>query len=141
MLAHRTSPSRSVSSDLERLLPLPEPRGVGRVPVPTRTETESVSCFALSTMSIAAISAIGQRSMSADMLGVPIATSPAGEVVGRGGVEPPTSRLSGVRSNHLSYRPSGPVQADRALVIARVLVEPTGIEPVTSCLQSTRSPS
>ena len=28
------------------------------------------------------------------------------EVVGRGGLEPPTSRLSGVRSNHLSYRPS-----------------------------------
>ena len=27
-------------------------------------------------------------------------------VVGRGGLEPPTSRLSGVRSNHLSYRPS-----------------------------------
>ena len=26
-------------------------------------------------------------------------------VVGRGGLEPPTSRLSGVRSNHLSYRP------------------------------------
>ena len=29
-------------------------------------------------------------------------------VVGRGGVEPPTSRLSGVRSNHLSYRPPRP---------------------------------
>ena len=29
------------------------------------------------------------------------------EMVGRGGLEPPTSRLSGVRSNHLSYRPSG----------------------------------
>ena len=27
-------------------------------------------------------------------------------VVGRGGLEPPTSRLSGVRSNHLSYRPT-----------------------------------
>ena len=28
-----------------------------------------------------------------------------GMLVGRGGFEPPTSRLSGVRSNHLSYRP------------------------------------
>ena len=27
-------------------------------------------------------------------------------LVGRGGLEPPTSRLSGVRSNHLSYRPN-----------------------------------
>ena len=26
-------------------------------------------------------------------------------LVGLGGLEPPTSRLSGVRSNHLSYRP------------------------------------
>ena len=29
----------------------------------------------------------------------------ANNLVGRGGLEPPTSRLSGVRSNHLSYRP------------------------------------
>ena len=29
------------------------------------------------------------------------------KVVGLGGFEPPTSRLSGVRSNHLSYGPSG----------------------------------
>ena len=31
--------------------------------------------------------------------------SPQIAVVGREGVEPSTSRLSGVRSNHLSYRP------------------------------------
>ena len=29
-------------------------------------------------------------------------------MVGLGGLEPPTSRLSGVRSNHLSYRPAPP---------------------------------
>ena len=35
-------------------------------------------------------------------------------MVGRGGVEPPTSRLSGVRSNHLSYRPPCTHAATRA---------------------------
>ena len=30
----------------------------------------------------------------------------AKRLVGLGGLEPPTSRLSGVRSNHLSYKPS-----------------------------------
>ena len=30
------------------------------------------------------------------------------KLVGLGGVEPPTSPLSGVRSNQLSYRPQGP---------------------------------
>jgi hypothetical protein len=34
-------------------------------------------------------------------------------MVGRGGVEPPTSRLSGVRSNHLSYRPSSGVRSQK----------------------------
>jgi hypothetical protein len=108
---------------------------------------------------------------------------PAGKVVGRGGVEPPTSRLSGVRSNHLSYRPIGPSpgagrssidrpacatppapcrlrrqdgvvepaapkarhgrsgRRNRNAGSARALVEPTGIEPVTPCLQSRCSPS
>ena len=33
------------------------------------------------------------------------ATPPDAQVVGLGGLEPPTSPLSGVRSNHLSYRP------------------------------------
>ena len=37
-------------------------------------------------------------------------------MVGRGGLEPPTSRLSGVRSNHLSYRP----------ILLWMLVERTG---------------
>ena len=34
-------------------------------------------------------------------------------VVGLGRIELPTSRLSGVRSNHLSYRPFGPFVGDR----------------------------
>jgi hypothetical protein len=41
-------------------------------------------------------------------------------LVGPGGIEPPTSPLSGVRSSHLSYRPKG------------MLVELVGIEPATS---------
>ena len=40
------------------------------------------------------------------MLSPRVPPAPDETVVGRGGLEPPTSRLSGVRSNHLSYRPS-----------------------------------
>ena len=62
-------------------------------------------------------------------------------MVGRGGLEPPTLRLSGVRSNHLSYRPGSgepvtpvgvPEPSGGEARSARDLVEPTGIEPVTS---------
>src|SRR5258708_6001339 len=49
--------------------------------------------------------------------------------MGPGGVEPPTSRLSGVRSNHLSYRPrcSLPLPAGTllrlALLVGIILLE------------------
>ena len=55
------------------------------------------------------------------------------KLVGSSGLEPPTSRLSGVRSNHLSYEP--------IYYPLRVVVEMNGIEPMTPCLQSRCSPS
>ena len=39
--------------------------------------------------------------------------STAARMVGLGGLEPPASPLSGVRSNHLSYRPGKSGGADR----------------------------
>ena len=51
------------------------------------------------------------------------------KLVGWSGLEPPTSRLSGVCSNQLSYQPMFN------------LVEMIGFEPVTSCLQGRRSPN
>lgn len=54
-------------------------------------------------------------------------------VVGLGGLEPPASPLSGVRSNHLSYRPN--------VLTDWLVVELVGIEPTTPCLQSRCSPS
>ena len=47
------------------------------------------------------------------------------QMVGQTGLEPVTPRLSSVCSNQLSYRP--------------ILVEVTGFEPMTFCLQSRRS--
>ena len=49
------------------------------------------------------------------------------KLVGQNGLEPSTSRLSVVCSSQLSYWP--------------ILVEISGIEPLTSCLQGRRSPS
>ena len=51
----------------------------------------------------------------------------ARSLVGSSGFEPPTSRLSGARSNQLSYEPA--------------LVEMNGLEPMTPCLQSRCSPN
>ena len=48
-------------------------------------------------------------------------------LVGSSGLEPPTSRLSGARSNRLSYEP--------------LMVEMSGIEPLTPCLQGRCSPN
>ena len=67
-------------------------------------------------------------------------------LVGLSGLEPPTSRLSGVRSNRLSYKPIFGLEAVFApctLLLANsfALVEMNGIEPMTPCLQSRCSPS
>ena len=68
-------------------------------------------------------------------------------MVGLSGLEPPTSRLSGVRSNRLSYKPISwirggcPAPCTLILLDISVLVEMNGIEPMTPCLQSRCSPS
>ena len=57
-------------------------------------------------------------------------------LVGSSGLEPPTSRLSGERSNQLSYEPMPPVLRP----FPHLLVEMKGIEPLTPCLQGRCSP-
>ena len=69
------------------------------------------------------------------------------KLVGLRGLEPPTSRLSGVRSNHLSYKPMFLIRSCESLkrigirFFLKPLVEICGIEPQTPCLQSRCSPS
>ena len=48
---------------------------------------------------------------------IPTLASLTLRVVGLSGLEPPTSPLSGVRSNHLSYRPKG-----NAVIVYTVLI-------------------
>ena len=65
-------------------------------------------------------------------------------LVGTSGLEPPTSRLSGVCSNQLSYVPvlNSPKVLFKALFNSKnCLVEVSGIEPLTPCLQGRCSPS
>ena len=52
-------------------------------------------------------------------------------MVGLGGLEPPTSSLSGMRSSQLSYRPSKHLRTVEAIP-GLPLVELVGIEPATS---------
>ena len=77
---------------------------------------------------------------------------PFQEVVGSSGLEPPTSRLSGVRSNHLSYEPislvprrlvSRPVFACFLWLSppAQPVVEMNRFELLTPCLQGRCSPN
>ena len=57
------------------------------------------------------------------------------DVVGLGGLEPPTSRLSGVRSNHLSYEPvSGGDKRDRTAdpLLAKQVLSQLSYTPVYS---------
>ena len=63
-------------------------------------------------------------------------------MVGLNGLEPSTSRLSGARSNHLSYEPIQlrflvPLSPETSLS----LVEMMGFEPMTPCLQGRCSPN
>ena len=65
-------------------------------------------------------------------------------LVGSSGLEPPTSRLSGARSNHLSYEPIQFFSMCLSSTLASVflpMVEMMGIEPMTPCLQGRCSPS
>ena len=59
-------------------------------------------------------------------------------LVGSSGLEPPTSRLSGARSNHLSYEP---IKVFRCISSLSPLVEMMGFEPMTPCLQGRCSPN
>ena len=64
--------------------------------------------------------------------------------MGLSGLEPPTSRLSGVRSNHLSYKPILAGRFHDPFVVFWIIpypVENTRFELVTSCLQGRRSPN
>ena len=61
-------------------------------------------------------------------------------MVGSSGLEPPTLRLSGVRSNHLSYEPIL-IRPAVVLPYPHPLVEMRRIELLTPCVQGRCSPS
>jgi hypothetical protein len=105
VLPHRCS--RTVSSRRTATEPVAAPTRAG-------PKTSRVLLSSRCQKSVAAISRSDRKAHP--RVSLPIG-SPSGDgegpsgggLVGRGGVEPPTSRLSGVRSNHLSYRPGSEV--------------------------------
>ena len=78
---------------------------------------------------------------------------PFRKVVGSSGLEPPTSRLSGARSNQLSYEPACRACPSSACIRAftrfhhqlkslfTTTMEMMGFEPMTPCLQGRCSPN
>ena len=63
------------------------------------------------------------------------------KLVGLSGLEPPTSCLSGMRSNHLSYNPLSWRVRFLFFGSTFVVVEMMGFEPMTPCLQGRCSPN
>ena len=84
-----------------------------------------------------------------EALGEPLVHATCARLVGSSGLEPPTSCLSGTRSNLLSYEPvsyscrcvSTVSFPPFGCAASRALVEMKGIEPLTPCLQGRCSPS
>ena len=83
---------------------------------------------------------------------LPLLPTHACALVGPSGLEPPTSCLSGTRSNHLSYEPVFKCRMQNAecriirftwfsFISAFAVVEMMGFEPMTPCLQGRCSPS
>ena len=88
----------------------------------------SLHCILLSLFCFQASFSVPSKNRYQRTIPYPLifALIPDSFLVGTNGLEPSTSRLSGVRSNHLSYAP---------------LMEMRRIELLTPCLQSRCSPS
>jgi hypothetical protein len=79
----------------------------GALPAELRPRSFQRAIALLERMRSAQLRSRRQTASSRPKAGRPSRRPPRPQgVVGRGGLEPPTLRLSGVRSNHLSYRPA-----------------------------------
>jgi hypothetical protein len=108
-------PIHNVKEGEYRPHPRPEPRRSGlhtwKVGGASRDRTDDLKLakLALSQLSygpaFARLASYGGQARCSNEAGLPDEAPKERSLVGREGVEPSTSRLSGVRSNHLSYRP------------------------------------